>query len=254
MPPVRGSGVTYQLGPGYPTPAVKQLLIVTTAAFALQLVGRMIGVPGALSLDGWLIEHLGLIPGAVLTGFVWQPVTYLFLHGSLFHLVFNLLSLWMFGVDLERRWGRTAFLKYFFVCGIGAGLTCLLVSLLPFGFAQQMYLSVTIGNSGAIFGLLMAYGMLFPNRTILFIIFPIPVWLFLVLTGAFVLVQAGSASGGVAHYAHLGGLLVGYLYLSIGRGGPWAEIKYRYVKWRMNRLKKRFDVHEGGRRWDSRVH
>jgi membrane associated rhomboid family serine protease len=254
MPGVRGSSVTYSLGPGYPTPAVKQLLIVTTAAFALQVVTGFFAAPGYVSLEEWAITHLGLVPGLVLTGYLWQPFTYLFLHGGLLHLVFNLLSLWMFGVDLERRWGRTAFLRYFFVCGIGAGLTVLLVSLLPFGFAREMYRNVTIGNSGAIFGLMMAYGMLFPHRTIFFFVFPIPVWLFLVLTGAFVLAQAASASGGLAHYAHLGGLLVGYIYLSIGRGGPWPEIKYRYVKWRMNRLKKRFDVHEGGRRWDSRVH
>ena len=66
--------------------------------------------------------------------------------------------------------------------------------------------------------------------------------------------SARGGGGGVAHFAHLGGLIFGYLYLSLGRGGPWAEIKYRYVKWRMNRLRKRFDVHQGGRRWDSRVH
>ena len=162
MPGVRGSSVTYSLGPGYPTPAVKQLLIATTAAFALQLVARFFPAPGYLSLEEWAIPHLGLIPGLVLRGYVWQPLTYLFLHGSLLHLVFNLLSLWMFGVDLERRWGRTAFLRYFFVCGIGAGLTVLLVSLLPFDFARDMYRNVTIGNSGAIFGLMMAYGMLFP--------------------------------------------------------------------------------------------
>jgi membrane associated rhomboid family serine protease len=260
MPSVRGSSVTYTLGPGYPTPGVKHLMIATAAVFALQIVASFIAHPDPNALLGstlehWLIEKLGLIPRAVLGGMLWQPVTYIFLHGGLLHLIFNLLSLWMFGVDLERRWGRTAFLRYFFVCGIGAGLTVLLVSLLPFDSTRQMYRIPTIGASGGIFGLLMAYGMLFPHRTIFFFIFPIPVWLFLVITGAFVLAQAGNASGGVAHYAHLGGLIVGYLYLTIGSsGGPGAEIKYRYVKWRMNRLKKRFDVHEGGRKWDSKVH
>ena len=260
MPAVRGSSVTYTLGPGYPTPAIKQLLIATTAVFGLQVLASFVAYPGDRpflvnpSLESWLVERFGLVSRSVLSGYVWQPVTYLFLHGGLLHLILNLLSLWMFGVDLERRWGRTAFLRYYFVCGIGAGLTCLLVSLLPFDFARSMYISPTIGASGAIFGLMMAYGMLFPHRTIFFFLFPVPVWLYLVITGVFVLAQAGTASGGVAHYAHLGGLVVGYLYLSIGTGGPWAEIKYRYVKWRMNRLRKRFDVHQGGRRWDSRVH
>jgi membrane associated rhomboid family serine protease len=85
-------------------------------------------------------------------------------------------------------------------------------------------------------------------------VFPIPARVYVIIVGVIVLLQASRGGGGVAHFAHLGGLVVGYLYLSLGRGGPWAEIKYRYVKWRMNRLKKRFDVHDGGRRWDSRVH
>jgi len=255
MPPVRGSSVRYSIGPGYPTPGVMQLLVATGAVFVLQILASFVASPEYYGdREAWLIGWFGLRPSLVLSGYAWQVVTYLFLHSGLLHLVFNMLALWMFGVDLERRWGRTAFLRYYFVCGIGAGLTVLLVSLLPFAFASDMYRAVTIGASGAIFGLMMAYGMLFPHRTILFFVFPIPMWLFLVITGAFVLAQAGSASGGVAHYAHLGGLVVGYLYLSIGTGGPWAEIKYRYVKWRMNRLRKRFDVHQGGRRWDSRVH
>ncbi len=256
MPPVRGSSsVTYTLGPGYPTPGIMQLLVATGAVYVLQILGSFIAGPGGATLESSLVLWFGLRPSDVMAGYVWQPVTYLFVHGDFLHLVFNMLSLWMFGVDLERRWGRTAFLRYYFVCGIGAGLTCLLVSLLPFGFAESMYRGITIGASGAIFGLLLAYGMLFPQRTIFFFLFPIPAWLYVTLMGALVLVQARAGSGGVAHYAHLGGLVVGYLYLTVGRGGgPWAEIKYRYVKWRMNRLKKRFDVHEGGRRWDSKVH
>ena len=260
MPVVsRSASVTYSLGPGYPTPAVKQLLIVTIAAFVLQFIGDFIAVDRdvlgqVISLNYWMVTWLGLTPERFFTGFLWQPLTYLFLHGGPMHLLFNMLALWMFGVDLEQRWGRTAFLRYYFVCGIGAGITVLLVSLLPFVAAARMYEAVTIGASGAIYGLLLAYGMLFPHRTIYFLVFPVPARLYVIIVGVLVLMQASAGGGGVAHFAHLGGLLFGYLYLSMGRGGPWAEIKYRYVKWRMNRLRKRFDVHDGGRRWDSRVH
>ena len=261
MPAVsRSASVTYSLGPGYPTPAVKQLLIVTIAAFLLQYIGDFIAVDRdvvgrVISLNYWAVTWLGMTPGRFLTGVVWQPVTYLFLHSDILHVAFNMLALWMFGVDLERRWGRTAFLRYYFVCGIGAGLTVLLVSLLPFAAAADMYQRPTIGASGAIYGLLLAYGMLFPHRTIFLMVFPVPARVYVIIVGVLVLLQAASGSGGsIAHFAHLGGLVVGYLYLSMGRGGPWAEIKYRYVKWRMNRLRKRFDVHDGGRRWDSRVH
>jgi membrane associated rhomboid family serine protease len=172
------------------------------------------------------------------------------------HLIFNMLALWMFGVDLERRWGRTAFLRYYFVCGVGAALTVLFVSLLPLAATGPVYIIPTIGASGCIYGLLLAYAMFFPNRIIYYFIFPIPVRIYVLLAGLLVLYESarGGSGGGVAHFAHLGGLVFGYLYLSMGRGGPWAEIKYRYVKWRMNRMKKRFGVHEGGKRWDSRVH
>ena len=255
MPAVRRSAsVTYSLGPGYPTPAVKQLLIATLGAFLIQIVAGFIGHPVYGTLDGLLIAWLGLTPALAFTGYLWQPVTYLFLHGDILHVLFNMLALWMFGVDLERRWGRTAFLRYYFVCGIGAGLTVLLVSLLPLDATAMMYRIPTIGASGAIFGLLLAYGMLFPHRTIFFMVFPVPARIYVIIVGVIVLLQASRGGGGVAHFAHLGGLVVGYLYLSMGGGGPWAEIKYRYVKWRMNRLRKRFDVHDGGRRWDSRVH
>jgi membrane associated rhomboid family serine protease len=160
----------------------------------------------------------------------------------------------MFGVDLERRWGRTAFLRYYFVCGIGAGLTALFFGLLPILPTAQLYISPTVGASGSIFGLLLAYAILFPNRIIYYFIFPIPVRIYVIIAGLLVLYESSRGGSGVAHFAHLGGLIFGYLYLSLGRGGPWAEIKYRYVKWRMNRMKKRFGVHEGGKRWDSRVH
>jgi membrane associated rhomboid family serine protease len=262
MPVVsRSASVTYSLGPGYPTPAVKQLLIVTIAAFLLQYIGDFIAVDRdvvgrVISLNSWAVTWLGLTPARFFTGFLWQPVSYLFLHADILHVAFNMLALWMFGVDLERRWGRTAFLRYYFVCGIGAALTVLLVSLLPFAAAAEMYRKPTIGASGAIYGLLLAYGMLFPHRTIFLMVFPVPARVYVIIVGVIVLLQAsGGGGGGIAHFAHLGGLVAGYLYLSMGRGGGlWAEIKYRYVKWRMNRLRKRFDVHDGGRRWDSRVH
>jgi membrane associated rhomboid family serine protease len=255
MPPVRGSGSTlaYTIGPGSPTPAIKALLIANIGLFIAQYFARFVPLADYGNADYALIYWLGLTPALVVRHvFVWQPVTYLFLHAGFMHLIFNMLALWMFGVDLERRWGRTAFLRYYFVCGVGAALTVVIVGLLA---SIDVYTTPTIGASGAIYGLLLAYAILFPNRIIYYFIFPIPVRIYVLLAGLLVLYEsAQGGSGGVAHFAHLGGLVFGYLYLSLGRGGPWAEIKYRYVKWRMNRMKKRFGVHEGGRRWDSRLH
>ena len=254
MPPVRGSSVAYTIGPGSPTPAVKALLVATIGIFVVQYVLGFLGSSTYGDADFAAITWLGLTPALFVRGYLWQPATYLFLHAGFMHVIFNMLALWMFGVDLERRWGRTAFLRYYFVCGIGAGLTCVAVGLLPLAMADDIYRTPTIGASGAIYGLLLAYAVFFPNRIIYSFIFPIPVRIYVLLAGLLVLYESARGGGGVAHFAHLGGLVCGYLYLSLGRGGPWAEIKYRYVKWRMNRLRKRFDVHQGGRRWDSKVH
>lgn len=238
------SGV--QFGPGPLTPAVKWLIAANVVAFLASSV--------FFSLPAWL----GLTPERIFTDFaLWQPVTYMFLHGGLGHLLFNMLGLWMFGVELEHRWRTKQFLTFYFVCGVGAALFTILLSLLPFGFAGPMYVSTTVGASGAIYGLLLAYGMYYPDRPILlYMLFPIPARYFVMIIGAisFYMSVMGSRSG-VAHAAHLGGLVAGYLYLTAGSGGPMAELKYRYLKWKMARARKRFDVHPGGRGgWNDRVH
>ncbi|HEY8551353.1 MAG TPA: rhomboid family intramembrane serine protease [Vicinamibacterales bacterium] len=240
---------SYSFGPGGVTPAVKTLLIANIGIFLLQWLAG--GVAGRL-----LIEWFGLTPARVFTQLrIWQPVTYMFLHADLLHLLFNMLVLWMFGVDLERRWGQRGFLRYYFICGIGAAFTTLVASWLPFDFAEEIYRVPTIGASGAIYGILVAFGLLFPDRIILLFVFPVPARIYVFIAAALVLWSSISdPAGGTAHLAHLGGMAVGYFYLTRGRGGPWAEIKYRWVKWRMNRLRRRFDVHQGGRGWDRRIH
>jgi membrane associated rhomboid family serine protease len=237
------TGLGYSFGPGPITPAVKWLIIANVAMFVATLVYRDI------------ITFLGLIPQLVFEGlWVWQPATYLFLHGGTFHILFNMLGIWMFGVELERRWGTTFFLKYYAVTGIGAGLTVLVVSLLPLAATAGTYQAVTIGASGALYGLLMAFALYFPDRPILmFLLFPIPAKYFVMIIGAIAFLSAPGS--GVSQAAHLGGLLFGYLYLRGGRGGLSAEIKYRYLKWKMNRLRRKFDVYSGGRSdWDRHVH
>jgi membrane associated rhomboid family serine protease len=155
--------------------------------------------------------YLGLIPALVWKGWLWQLVSYMFLHGSFFHILFNMLALWMFGSELENLWGTRRFVKYYFFTGIGAGITTALInphSIIP-----------TIGASGAIYGLLLAYGVTYPDRPILlYFIVPIKAKYFVVLFGMIELVASFSGShSGIAHLAHLGGLIFGWLYL---RGFP----------------------------------
>ncbi len=238
------SNFAYSFGPGPLTPAIRALIAVNVGAFFLSAL-----VPA-------VTRRLGLAPGDVFGGAaLWQPVTYMFLHGGIFHILFNMLALWMFGVELERKWGTRYFTKYYFVSGIGAAATTLLLSWLPGSFGESLYDSLTIGASGAVYGVLLAYGMYFPDRPIyMYFLFPIPAKYFVLIMGAISLYSSMSEVGGIAHTTHLGGLLAGYLYLKGGRMQPLAELRYRYLKWQINRSRKRFDVYPGGRDVNRRVH
>ncbi|OFW36792.1 MAG: hypothetical protein A3J29_20915 [Acidobacteria bacterium RIFCSPLOWO2_12_FULL_67_14b] len=223
-------------GPGRMTPAVKWLVITNVIVF---VVNKIVPV---------MTLRLGLQPQAVFESLaLWQPITYMFLHdiGGVGHILINMLALWMFGTELERTWGTRFFTKYYFVTGIGAAATSLLLSL----FIDDIYYSVTVGASGAIYGLLLGYGLYFPNRPIyLYFIFPIPAKYFVMIVGAIAFLSAlGGPGGGVAHSAHLGGLVVGYLYLKGLRARPFDEVKYRWLRWKMGRARSRFDVYSGGR-------
>jgi membrane associated rhomboid family serine protease len=241
--------MTASFGPGPLTPAVKWLLIANVVMFIVS------------ALAPALVFPLALRPQAVLErGWIWQLGTYMFLHGSFFHLLFNMLTLWMFGVELERVWGTVFFAKYYAITGLGAAATTVLGSLLPFSISQQRYYLPTVGASGAIFGLLVAWALYFPHRQIyMYFLVPVPARIYVLIFGAMSLFAAvTNTQGGVAHVAHLGGLVVGYLYLRSGQLNfhPIAEIKYRYLKWQINRSRKKFDVYSGGRSDDvnRRIH
>jgi membrane associated rhomboid family serine protease len=240
---------SFSFGPGPLSTALKALIGVNVVMFL------------ATTVFPSLQLRLGLVPQWVIRDLrVYQPVTYMFIHAGLFHILFNMLALWMFGTELERVWGTRFFLKFYFVTGIGAGCLTVLLSLLPFGPLRQLYVSDIVGASGAIYGLLLAYGLYFPNRPIyMYFVFPIPARVFVLIMGAIAFFSSMSESGGgVANATHLGGLLVAYLYLKGGRLklNPWAEVKYRYIKWKINRVRKKFDVYSGGKNdeWDRRVH
>jgi membrane associated rhomboid family serine protease len=241
--PPRYSDVSYSFGPGALSPAIKMLLIANVVAFLVSLAVPAI-VIGLALVPGFVVEQLA----------VWRLVTYMFLHGGISHLLFNMLSLWMFGTELEKMWGTRFFTKYYFVTGIGAGVISVLWGLSPLPFADEVYNSAIVGASGAIYGVLLAYGLSFPHRPIyMYFVFPIPAKYFVMIIGAIAFLSSvGSSGRGVAHSAHLGGLLVGYLYLKGLRGRPLDNLKYRWLRWRMNRARNKFGVYSGGRSTGSR--
>ncbi|MDX2151081.1 MAG: rhomboid family intramembrane serine protease [Bryobacteraceae bacterium] len=241
----RGGG--FYMG-GLP-PVVKWLLISNIGLFLL-------GFLAAGTTFGGLFLPLALIPSWVVEHFaVWQLVTYMFLHSAtdFGHILFNMLSLWMFGSDLERTWGSRQFLKFYLFCGVGAGLLAVIGNYL-YGTPDTR----TIGASGAIYGVMMAFALLFPDTTILFILFPIRAKYFVMILGAIAFLSTLKASGsGVSHVAHLGGLLFGYLWVRTSLGGarrggygsrgggrnPLEYLRTEYDKWRRARARRKFEVY-----------
>lgn len=195
---------------------------------AIWLVGVLI-LQGLVFKNSILFQTLGLLPYRVIYDFwFWQPVTYMFVHStSVFHVMFNMLALWWFGSELEFKWGARFFLAYYFVCGVGAAVIYLLgvvLYALVFGNALPM-LAPVVGASGAVYGLLLAYGILFGDRVIYFMmLFPMKAKHFVLIMGFIELVTLLDAglSSGVANLAHLGGILVGFLFLNF-----WTKWRHR---------------------------
>lgn len=224
------------------TPAIKFLVIVCAVVFLLQeLSGVLFRAEG---WNFWLL-YLGLVPGYVEHGFIWQPFTYLFLHGGIWHLVINMFVLWMFGRDVERAWGQRRFYTYYFLCGVGAGIINVIVKVAMDPHGLGTALTPTIGASGAIFGVLLAAAVMFPHQRVL--LFPFPV---AITMRVFVLVMGvieffgtlGAGGDNVSHVCHLGGMLVGYLYLR--RGSYLYSYRNRYADWKRRRLMSRFEVYK----------
>ena len=196
------------------SPAIKTLIVANAVVFLLiQLVGAQ------------FLDLFGLVPLHVVRDrWVWQPFTYLFLHATFFHLLFNLFSLWMFGMAVESQWGPGEFLRYYLVCGIGAGVCSVAMSpSSPFPI---------IGASGAIFGLLVAFAMLYPESVVyLYFFFPIKAKHMAVLFGLIeFFAGTANATPGVARFAHLSGMIIGYFYIrwwwiaKIKLKGWWRDV------------------------------
>jgi membrane associated rhomboid family serine protease len=215
------------------TPGVKGLIIANAAVYVLQTV-----IGPSLDLTRWL----GFVPRDAIIGLqFWRFLTYMFLHGGFFHIGFNMFALWMFGSQIEARWGTRSFLVYYFVCGLGAAVTYGL-----FNLVGMDAFVIMIGASGAVMGILVAYGMTFPNAIILFMfIIPMKAKYFVILL-ALIDLMSIPGGGSVAHLAHLGGFLTGFIFLKttipslgggigLGRGGLESA-------WRRYRTKRNMRV------------
>ncbi len=189
------------------TPVIKNLLIINVVVFLAQNVFEQTGMP---------LEEYGALWGTGTGNFkIWQLITYMFMHHDFFHILYNMFGLYMFGIELEERWGPKRFLQFYLICGVAAGLIQLLA-------ANN---GVTIGASGAVMGVLAAFAYLFPNRPIYLLLIPIPIPAKYLISGLILMDLwdgiKNSAGGGdqIAHFAHLGGALVGVIIVIIWNRG-----------------------------------
>ncbi len=219
----------------------KNLLIINILAY----LATVLMEPRGIDLNFWGGLHFF---GSPYFHF-YQFITYLFLHGSFMHLFFNMFALWMFGCVIEQVWGPRKFLIYYLICGIGAGLCQEIVQ-----FMMGSY-SLTIGASGAVYAILLAFGMTFPEEKIFIFPLPIPIkakW-FVAIYAAIELFSAVNASGdGVAHMAHLGGMLFGFLLIRYWQKNPGKEFDLESGQQFFQNMKSRFE--QRNNRSDMHVH
>ncbi len=192
------------------TPSVKKIIIITTAIYIVQLLGTLL-IPELIE-NTFGLHHIGFAREFKL----WQPFTYMFLHGNFFHIFFNMFALWMFGSDLEQLFGSKNFTRFYVYSGIGAGICIALMNF--YLFDHYGYNPITIGASGAIYALLLAYGMIWPDREVLlYFLFPIKMKYLLLIFGGiefFGTLSSASGSGSnISHIGHLGGLITGFILL-----------------------------------------
>lgn len=210
--------------------ATKNLLIINTLVYVATMVFPSLTVWGGL--------HFFMSPYF----HVWQPLTYMFIHGGLIHLFFNMFSLWMFGCVMESVWGSRRFITYYIVCGLGAALVQEAAQWVGMAYFATIP-GITVGASGAIYAILLAYGMTFPNERLFIFPLPIPIkakWFIAIYIAIELFSVAGSAADGVAHTAHLGGMLFGFLLIRHWRNQPYITIEMPHRK---PKTRKQADIH-----------
>lgn len=216
------------------TPVLKILLILNITVYFLDSFLFKILIIDGVPLSYWIMKYFALQPiGGFMTTsgmeflfYPWQLITYQFMHGGFSHLFFNMFALWMFSSELEERWGSAKFLVYYLLSGIGAGLLHMLISSVMGSTAP------TIGASGSLYGVIIGYAMLNPERKIMMfpIFIPIPARVFGIGMMIFSVILGVTSSDGVAHFAHFGGALTGLILTKWGEKTPLFKITRKYIK------------------------
>ena len=222
------------------TDAIKILVSVNFGIFLLQTVAKT---------EGLFFPLFGLVPKLVWSEFmIWQPFTYLFFHGGIWHVLINMFVLWMFGSELERLWGKEHFLKFYFVTGVGAGFVTMI-----FGLNSM---TPIVGASGAVYGVLLAYGLTYPNRTVyLYGIIPIKSLWFVIGIGVIAFMSSFDNVSQISHLTHLSGMMIGYLMLKrpVRFNDLWFTIRKRTLEYKIKHEEKKVSQHQAIEREIDRI-
>jgi len=229
----RGSGMSF--GPAETPQIIKNVMIANGVVFIAQWASPVVNQYGVVS------------PWAVWHDFeLWRPFTYMWMHTprSIFHILFNMFALWMFGSQLVLVWGEQRFFRYYMVCGVGAGV---LIASYPFvpvllgsSSISGAFLLPTLGASGAVMGVVLAYGFTWPDRTIMLIFPPVAFRAIWLIPGLFLMTAIFNPSPNISHTGHLGGVLMGWLYMRRrGHGGGVLSLGQLRNRWRRYRMRQR---------------
>ena len=208
------------------TDAIKVLVTINFCIFVLQSIARA---------ENLFFPLFGLVPKLVWSELmIWQPFTYMFFHGGIWHVLINMFVLWMFGNELERLWGKKFFLNYYFTTGVGAGLITMV-----FGFNSM---TPIVGASGAVYGVLLAYGVIYPNRQVyLYGLIPIKSIWFVIGVGVIAFLSSFNEMSQISHITHLSGMIIGYLLLKkpVRWKTLWFSISKRVMEYKVLKEEKK---------------
>lgn len=225
----RGHKPGLRIGPSMTPPIVKQIMIANAVVFLVQhLVDGTTRYASVIPVEFWQL------------GYLWQPFTYMWLHASFGHIAMNMFMLWMFGSQLALAWGPKRFLRFYLLCGVGAGLIIatypyLMMSVHPVGLFAR-----TLGASGAIYGVLLGYSLTWPDRTIMLIFPPIAFRAIWLIPGLFLMSVMFSSGQNISHVGHLGGVIVGWIYLRRrGHANAIFTLSHLKSRWKRHQMRKK---------------
>jgi len=225
----RGHQPGMRIGPPITPPVIKQIMIANAVVFLIQQVAPEVTFYGSLVPQNfWQL------------GYLWQPFSYMWLHASFGHIAMNMFMLWMFGSQLALAWGPKRFLRFYLICGVGAGLIIATYPYLIMQINPNGLVSYTLGASGAVYGVLLAYSLTWPDRTIMLIFPPVAFRAIWLIPGLFLLSMMFQSGQNISHIGHLGGVLVGWIYLRRkGHANAVFTLGHLKSRWKRHQMRKK---------------